>query len=164
MPLSALETLRMSPHFAAADLFLVAPLSSAASVFHGVRKATIYYLLVPAVCLAGIAFVFLAQNGWQALLLAVPGLIVIPTMSLLPGLGDTYLPLSRPAARGDQSSRNIVLMLLSMIGMVAAAGVTYLAWILGFLWELVAGELLLVSLANWIICRVIRNRQFGRAD
>jgi len=51
-----------------------------------------------------------------------------------------------------------------MIGMVAAAGVTYLAWILGFLWELVAGELVLVSLANWIICRVIRNRQFGRAD
>jgi ABC-2 type transport system permease protein len=164
MPMSALETLRMSSHYAAADIFAIAPLASAAPIFHGVRKATIYYLLVPAVCLAGLAFVFLAQSGRDALLLAAPGLIVIPTMSLLPGLGDTYLPLSRPAARGDQSSRNIVLMLLSMIGMVAAAGVTYLAWSLGFLWELVAGELVLVSLANWIICRVIRNRQFGRAD
>ena len=164
MPTSALQTLRMSAHHAAADIFAIAPLASAAPVFHGVRKATIYYLLTPAIFLAGIAFVFLAQSGRDALQLAVPGLILIPTMSLLPGLGDKYLPLSRPAARGDQSSRNILLMFVSMIGMLAAAVVTYLAWILGFLWVLVAVEVVLVVLANWIICRVIRNRQFGRAD
>ena len=37
----ALDTLRMSSHFAAADIFGVAPLASAGPIFHGVRKAMI---------------------------------------------------------------------------------------------------------------------------
>ncbi len=164
MPLSALGTLRMSSHHAAAEIFAVAPLPSAAPVFHGVRKATIYYLLVPAIFIAGVLFVFIGAAGRDALLLAVPGLIAIPTISLLPGLVGGYLPLSRPAARGAQSSGNMLLLYLTMIAMVAVGGVTYLAWILGYLWALVAVELPLVMLANWIICRAIRNRQFGRAE
>ena len=164
MPISALETLRMSSHYAAADIFAVAPLSSAAPVFHGVRKAIIYYLLVPSVCIAGVLIAYLAPGGRESLLLALPGLIAIPTLSLLPGLAEEYLPLSRPPARGEQSSRNMVLMFLTMFAMLGVVGVSWLAWSLGYLWALVAIELVVVSLLHWIINRAIRNRSLVRTD
>lgn len=164
MPISALETLRMSSHYAAADIFAVAPLSSAAPVFHGVRKAIIYYLLAPAICIAGILIAYLTQGGRDSLLLAVPGLIAIPTLSLLPGLAEEYLPLSRPPARGEQSSRNMVLMFLTMLAMLGVVGVSWLAWSLGYLLALVAIELVVMGLLHWIFNRAIRNRQLVRTD
>jgi hypothetical protein len=163
MPMSALETLRMSSHFAAAEIFAIAPLASAAPVFHGVRKATIYYLLVPALCIAGILIVYLAAGGPESLFLALPGLIAIPTISLMPGLVDEYLPLSRPAARGEQSSRNMGLMLITMVVMLFVVVSAYLAWAAGVLWILIAVELVLVSLAHWFFRRLISNRQIQRA-
>jgi hypothetical protein len=164
IPISALETLRMSSQFAAADIFAVAPLSSAAPVFHGVRKAIIYYLLVPAICIAGVLIAYLAQGGRESLLLAAPGLIAIPTLSLLPGLTEEYLPLSRPATRGEQSSRNMVLMFLTMLAMLGVVGVSWLAWSLGYLWALIAIELIVVSLLHWVFVRAIRNRPLLRTD
>ena len=128
MPMSALETLRMSSHFAAADIFGVAPLASAAPIFHGVRKAIIYYLLLPSICVAGILIGYLAPGGRESLLLAVPGLLAIPTLSLLPGVADNYLPLSRPATRGEQYSRNMGLLFLTMFAMLGVVGVSWLAW------------------------------------
>jgi hypothetical protein len=164
MPMSALETLRMSSQYVAADIFSVAPLSSAAPLFHGVRKATIYYLLIPAVCIAGILIAYLAPGGRDSLVLALPGLIAIPTFSLLPGLMQEYLPLSRPAARGEQSSRNMVLMFATMLSMVAVVGVSWIAWNLGFLWPLIAIELVVMSLLHWAFNRAIRNRRLVRTD
>src|SRR6266480_866620 len=75
MPLQAMQTLQMSQHFLAADIFAIAPLSSAAPVFHGVRKAAIYYLLTPAIFIATILIVYLAPGGSQGLLLALPGVV-----------------------------------------------------------------------------------------
>jgi ABC-2 type transport system permease protein len=164
MPISALETLRMSSQFAAAEIFAVVPLSSAAPVFHGVRKAVICYLLVPAICMAAVLIAYLAHGGSESLLLAAPGLIAIPTLSLLPGLTEEYLPLSRPATRGEQSSRNMVVMFLTMFAMLGVVGVSWLAWTSGYLWVLVMVELIVVSLLHWSFLRVIRNRPLARTD
>lgn len=164
MPITALETLRMSPHYAAADIFAVAPLCSAAPVFHGVRKAIIFYLVVPSISIAGILIAYLAPGGRESLLLAVPGLIAIPTLSLLPGLVEEYLPLSRPAARGEQSTRNMGLMFLTMFAMLGVVGVSWLAWTSGYLWVLIVIELVVVGLLHWRFIRVIRNRPLVRTD
>ena len=163
MPMSALETLRMSSHYAAADIFAIAPLSSAAPVFHGVRKAILYYLLLPAICVAGALIGYLAPGGRAGLWLAVPGLIAIPTISLLPGWMDEYLPLSRPPAQGEQSSRNMGLLFVTMIVMLAVVVGSYLAWSAGLLWVLVIVELAVVTLVHRAFGRVIRNRQLERA-
>src|SRR6185436_18111816 len=77
MPYQAMQTLQMSQHYVAADIFAIAPLASAAPVFHGVRKATIFYLLLPALCVAGLVIGYLAPGGSQGLQLALPGLIAI---------------------------------------------------------------------------------------
>src|SRR5260370_22066194 len=128
MPIQAMQTLQMSQHYLAADIFAIAPLPSAAPVFHGVRKATIYYLLVPAFVIATILIAYLAPGGSPGLLLALPGVVAIPVVSLISGLMEEYLPLSRPAARGEQSSRNMSLMFLTMFAMAGVLAVALFAW------------------------------------
>ena len=164
LPATALQAVRMSSQFSAADIFSVAPLASTAPVFHGARKAAIFYLLLPAMCVAGSLIVFLAPAGRESLLLALPGLIAIPTLSLLPGLIEEYLPLSQPAARGEQSSRNMGLMFATMLSMLVVVGFAWLAWSLGLLWLLLLLEILLMALLHWTFNRAIRNRQLTRRE
>jgi len=162
MPLQAMQTLQMSQHYLAAEIFAIAPLSSAAPVFHGVRKAAIYYLLTPAIFIATILIVYLAPGGSQGLLLALPGVVAIPVVSLMPGLLEEYLPLSRPAARGDQSSRNMSLMFLTMIAMAGVLAIAYIAWTFEVIWYVLAVELLVSAVLYRILNRMIRNRPLTR--
>jgi len=162
MPYQALQTLQMSQHYLAADIFAIAPLGSAASVFHGVRKATIFYLLLPALGVAGLLIGYLAPGGSAGLQLALPGMIAIPVISLFPGLREDYLPLSRPVSRGDQSSRNMGLMIMSMIAMAIVLGFAYIAWTFNVLWYMVAIEFVVVVLVYYLMNRAIRNRPLIR--
>ena len=75
LPYQALQTLQMSQQYLAADIFAIAPLQSAAPVFHGVRKATILYLLLPALGIAGLLIGYLAPGGVRGMALALPGLL-----------------------------------------------------------------------------------------
>ena len=163
MPLQAMQTLQMSQHYLAADIFAIAPLPSAAPVFHGVRKATIYYLLGPAIFIATILIVYLAPGGIQGLLLALPGVLAIPVVSLMPGLLEEYLPLSRPAARGEQSSRNMTLMFLTMFAMAGVLAIAYIAWTFDVIWYVLGVELLVSGLLYRILNRMIRSRPLRTA-
>jgi hypothetical protein len=162
MPYQAMQTLQMSQHYLAADIFAIAPLASAAPVFHGVRKATIFYLLLPALGVAGIVIGYLAPGGSQGLQLALPGMIAIPVISLFPGLKEDYLPLSRPVSRGDQSSRNMGLMLMSMIAMAIVLAVAYIARALDALWFMIAIEFVVVVALYYLMNRAIRKRSLIR--
>src|SRR5205085_11226569 len=130
-------TLQMSQNHLAADIFAIAPLPSAAPVFHGVRKAMLCYLLMPALCIAAILIGYLAAGGSQGIVLALPGLVAIPILSLSPALTEEYLPLSRPVSRGTQSSRNMVLMFMSMLAMTAVLIMAYAAWVFDVIWYVV---------------------------
>ena len=162
MPLQAMQTLQMSQHYLAADIFAIAPLPSAAPVFHGVRKATIYYLLGPAIFIATILIVYLAPGGIQGLLLALPGVLAIPVVSLMPGLLEEYLPLSRPAARGEQSSRNMTLMFLTMFAMAGVLAVAYLSWTFEVIWYVLPIELIVVAALYQLFNRTIKKRPLVR--
>jgi hypothetical protein len=159
-----LESLRISSEFAAADLFYVAPLKSAASLFHGVRKAAIYYLLIPAICVAWLLLWLLTPEARASFPLALAGLIAIPTLSLLPGLGGRYLPLSKPLVRGEQSSRNMGLMMVSMFGMLAVLGLFWAAQTLGFFWVLLILELVTFIALHAYLRRLIAKRPLGVPD
>jgi hypothetical protein len=162
MPYQTLQTLQMSQDHLAADIFAIAPLPSAAPVFHGVRKATIYYLLIPSLCVAAILIGYLAPGGSEGLLLAVPGVVAIPVLSLMPAAAQDYLPLSRPVARGEQSSRNVSLLFMTMLAMAGVLVVSYLAWESGLIWYLVAIEGVVAILLYQYLNRKIRNRTLIR--
>jgi ABC-2 type transport system permease protein len=105
----------------------------------------------------------LTPTPGDSLPLALPGLIALPLLTLAPGLIEDYLPLSRPAATGDQSSRNMGLMFVTMLSMAALLGFSWLAQSLGLLWVLIATELIVVGLLHWSLNRRIRRRRIGTA-
>src|SRR4029077_11898702 len=113
-------------------------------------------LLLPSLAVAGLLIGYLTPGGVRALQLAIPGLLVIPVLTLAPALADSYLPLARPAARGDQAYHNIGLMFVSMIAMTIVLGITYIAWKLEVLWYMVAIEFLVVIGVYYLMNRAIR--------
>jgi ABC-2 type transport system permease protein len=157
LPVIAMETLRTSSQAAAADIFGTAPLESGAPIFLGVRKATIFYLMTPALCLASVFLVFVIHSR-SALLLALPGLIAIPIVSLLPACVETYLPLSRSPQVGTQSTKNTTLMLGTMLTLGILAGISYIASEMNFLPILLTVEIAVVVTAYWALKRHIQNR------
>lgn len=162
LPLQAMQTLQMSQNYLAADLFSIAPLQTAAPVFHGVRKAAIVYLLLPALVLSGLLIAVLAPGGLMGVELAVPGLLGIPVLSLAPGVFEDYLPLSRPASRGEQSSRNLGLTFVSMFLMAGVMIVSYAAWKFEVLWYVIGVEVLLAVVLYYLLNRMIQSRQLVR--
>jgi ABC-2 type transport system permease protein len=162
LPFQAMQTLQISQNHLAADIFAIAPLHSAAPVFHGVRKAMILYLLLPALVISGLLIGVLAPGGLLGLELALPGIVAIPVFSLAPGLMGDYLPLSRPATRGEQSSRNFGLTFVSMAVMGIVMGASYLAWTLEVLWYAIAAEVVLAVVLFYFLSRIINNRPLNR--
>jgi len=162
MPYQALLTLQMSQDYLAADIFSIAPLATAAPVFHGVRKAALVYLLLPMLLVSAVLIGILVPGGIQTLQLALPGAIVIPLLSLGPGIVEDYLPLSRPASRGDQTSRNMGLMVFSMIAMSIVMAVAYIAWKFEVLWYAIAIEAAAAAFLYYVLNRMISRRPLVR--
>jgi len=104
----------------------------------------------------------LAPGGGSGLLLALPGLIAIPVLSLFPALTEEYLPLSRAVSRGTQSSRNMVLMFMSMLAMAAVLIMSYAAWVFEIIWYVVAIEVIAGSVVYYFLNRVIKSRPLVR--
>jgi hypothetical protein len=95
-------------------------------------------------------------------LLAFPGVVALPVLSLVPAVTQEYLPLSRPVTRGEQSSRNVSLMFMTMIVMAGVLVVSYLAWASGLIWYLVAIEGVIAIVLYQYLNRMIRNRPLVR--
>jgi len=158
VPLTAIEALRMSSHHAAADLFHCAPIPSASSLFQGVRKATIVCVQAPLAAIAVAMIVIAARGDRGSLELAVPMLVAMPTVSLLPGAFGAFLPLSQPPRRGQQSSRNFGVSIAMSLFMFAPLGLAYVARSFGVLWLFVAIEIAVLVVTHRWLERLIRNR------
>jgi hypothetical protein len=140
VPGVALEALRISSHPVASELFAVVPLEGTASVFHGVRKAAIWYVL-PALVFATVLALAVVPGG---VLLATPGILAIPVLSLVPGLFGPYVPLALPKARGRQAIANAVLLALSTGLLAVLVNATLAASRRGQLASLYVGELVVL--------------------
>jgi len=155
LPSLALEALRVSSQHAATELFAVAPLASAGPLFQGVRKAVVCWIIVPA---AAIALVWVAVLSPHTLPLAVPSILMLPVLSLLPATFRDYVPLSVPPAMGRQSTANVAVgMLITLLG-GTTIGLGALAVGSGHLPALVVAQTALAVPACWLLARRIRNR------
>jgi hypothetical protein len=158
VPLTVMESMRMSNQFAAAELFHAAPLASASSLFHGVRKAVVACIQLPIVIAALLLIGFRSQTPAMSVSLAIPTLLALPTLSLAPGIFSSYVPLSMEPRRGRQSAQNVAAVLMTMLVAGALMGVSYLAWSQGLLWILVAVEVAALAVAHGFLLGVIRRR------
>jgi hypothetical protein len=161
LPATAMMTFKMSPHYQAAELFRYAPIRGTAALFHGVRKAMILFLAVPGVLLSG-TILWFGLPDRRILLLAIPALMAIPTLSLIDGLAGDYLPLSMAPTGGRQGAINIGIMIASFVILAVLAGLATWAQATGWLWQMAAVELAALMVLHPLLLRGIRIRELDR--
>jgi len=123
-----------------------------------VRKASIVFVQAPLVALSLVVLVVAARGDRHAFELAIPILLAMPTVSLLPGAFGAFLPLSQPPRRGQQSSRNVGVSFAMMLFVFAPLGLAYLARELGLWWVMIGVEVVAVVIAHRWLIRLIANR------
>ena len=164
VPLTAIESLRTSTHHAAADLFRYSPIAGASSLFQGVRKASIVYVQAPLIAVSAVVIALSATDTRGAFELALPVVLAMPTVSLLPGAFGAFLPLSQPPRRGEQSSRNVGVSFAMLLFMFAPLGLAYLAREIGALWPMIAVELVALVIAHRWLTSLIRARPMKNVE
>ena len=118
VPIQALIMLRRSEHWRAADLFRVAPIGHWTPLFHGARKAVVWWIAVP--CLLAIAVLLGALRGtWSPFAMVLPALVMASLSSYVPGVIGEWLPLAQP--NSDQRDSAIGCLLYGGVMMVAMA-------------------------------------------
>src|SRR5207247_5365499 len=150
-----LEALRTSSHHAATEIFAAAPLGTAAPLFEGTRKAAIYYVLLPG---AVVSLLWIAALDVERLPVALPSLLVLPFLSLLPAAARDYVPLSEPPTTGRQSSTNVVIGMLITVVAARLLAMSWMALAGGLLPHLIAGEAVVVLVACRALAAHIRHR------
>jgi hypothetical protein len=157
--MSGIETLRSSSNHAAAQLFAAMPITSAAPLFYGVRKACLLFLQLPLTILS------LAVIGWarpdraECFQLALPILLVGPTVTLFQGSKETYVPLARPRRLGDQFASRSFSTFFLILGLSALIGIGYAARHFGLFWVFLAVEALFIGATHVWLRRAIARRQ-----
>jgi hypothetical protein len=154
---TAMATLKMSSQHAAGDVFRYAPLAGTASVFHGVRKAVIMGFVLPAFLLVS-PILWFTIHQHRLLLVMLPVLAAMPTLSLLNGLAGDYLPLSTPPTLARQGATNIVYMIAGALSAALISTVGLLGLRFGWFWPFFGLELVFVAGLHALLLRGIRVR------
>jgi ABC-2 type transport system permease protein len=126
IPLLALDLLRYSQQWQAADLFRVAPMNGPGPLCDGARRAVLFLLTVP-VLAALVLLLYLAGQGASRLPLLLPGIIALPIYGMIACLGGNAVPLALPNEEAKSAGRNVKMIGVMMVS-AALALVATLAW------------------------------------
>jgi len=145
IPMLALEIVRYSQQWQAADLFRVVPMKGPGALCDGARRAVLCILTLPAVG----AFVLLARlmaGATSHLLLLLPGIIALPAYAMFACLGGNAVPLSLPTEEAKSAGRGVK-MVGVMVGSGLLALVATLSWNYGwFQWLLLVETISLIAI------------------
>jgi hypothetical protein len=131
-PLLALNFLKYSQHWQAADIFRAAPIAGPAALCHGARKAVFFALTIPLfVLFVGITMVMGVELSNLKILLA--GAIALPTLSMIPCANGEAVPFSQPSEEAKSAGRGLQMIVVTFVSM-AIAGMAALADGFGLLW------------------------------
>ncbi len=130
VPLVALNLLRFSQHWQAADVFLVTPTAGPGRLMIGARKAVEVLLVFPSLLVVSAACVWIG-GGLSSLFQLLPGILALPIFSRISGISSNQLPLSLPGEEAKAAGRG-GLGLLAMMGAMAVGGAAAAAKSFGF--------------------------------
>jgi hypothetical protein len=153
IPMLALNLLRFSQHWQAADVFLITPTPGPGRLISGARKAVNLFLTLPALVVMAVAVTWVGKGpgGWSYLL---PGLLALPVYSRISCMGSRQLPFSLPGEAAKSAGRGLSFM-FAMMSAMALGGVGALASHLGCLWYFLGVEALIALLASFLMDRHI---------
>jgi ABC-2 type transport system permease protein len=153
VPLLGVSMLRYSQRWQAADVFHCAPIAGPAPLCHGTRRAVLCWLTLPLVATFAVLSWLLAGDS-AILLLLLPGMIALPTFSLVPCLGGAAIPLSQPSDEAKSAGRGLTMIAAVMVSM-AISGLATMAWWAGWFWWLVIVESIVAVGLNRVMVRSI---------
>lgn len=153
VPMLALDPLRRSQQWQAADVFRLAPLPGPAALCHGARCAAICLIGVP----TSVGLLVIASfhmPAWQAARLLAPGLIALPVWALIPCLSGYAVPLSQPID-GAQAMKRAGRFFIAMLAAVIIGGIAAWGQVAGWLDKLIAVEAAVMALLYFGLRRAI---------
>jgi len=153
IPLLVLDLLQYSQQWQASDIFRVAPMAGPGQLSQGARRAVLFILAFPAFILIGF-IVWVAQHTVSHLLLFLPGLILIPIVSLVPAAMRRGVPLSLPNEEIKSAGRSMKIMIV-MFGAMALSGIASWTFNAGVFWWFMLAEVVLalpayLGLSAWV--------------
>ncbi len=154
--LQAMMFLGCSEHWRAAAFFHVAPLRHWSPLFHGSRKAVIFWLSFPVLILQT-ALICGLQHSWTPLALSLPAVMFLPTFSLVTGLMGQWLPLSKPPEDVKNTSAGCLMMGGSMAAAGIIGGLSSWAWHIGHFGLFLTLEALLMIGATILMKYLMRD-------
>lgn len=144
IPYVALDLIRYSQHWQAADLFRVAPMAGPASLCNGARRAVLCFLTLPMLVLFAVVAYLLSRDS-SHLPLLIPGVMALPLFALAPCLGGKAIPMSLPTESAKSAGRGLSMigvMIISAIMAAIATGARGAGW---FTWFLVIEGIVVVG-------------------
>jgi hypothetical protein len=142
-PLLALNFLKYSAHWQAADIFRAAPLAGPGALCQGARKAVFFALTIP-LLVVFLGIIFLMGVPFAKLTLLLAGIISLPAVSMLPCANGEAVPFSQPSEEAKSAGRGLQMVGVTFVSM-AVAGVATVADSLGLLWWFLAIEAIVAA-------------------
>ena len=144
IPMLAVDLLRYSQQWQAADLFRVAPMSGPGPLWHGARRAVLCILGLPIVVVLG-AISWVAAGGNSHILLMIPGVLALPVYAMMACVRADSAPLALSTEDAKAAGRGLT-MIGAMVVSVFLAFLSAMAWKQGwFNWLLVIESLALIG-------------------
>lgn len=155
IPMMALNFLRFSQHWQAADVFLITPTPGPGRLMMGARKAVEVFLVIPALLVMGVAIVWIS-GGISGLSQLLPGVLAMPVYSRISGMGSSQLPLSLPGEEAKSAGRGL-LFIGAMLSAMLLGGMAGMARHFGHL-----TSFLLAEAAIAILCAVLMDARIRK--
>ncbi|MDZ4402687.1 hypothetical protein [Prosthecobacter sp.] len=128
--LQAMMFLGCSEHWRAAAFFRTAPLPHWTPLFHGSRKAVLFWLSFP-VLIVQTAILCGIQRSLAPLALSLPAVLFLPAFSLVSGILGQWLPLSKPSEEVKNTAAGCLMMAGAMVAAGIVGGLASWMWHLG---------------------------------
>jgi ABC-2 type transport system permease protein len=155
IPMMALNFLRFSQHWQAADVFLITPTPGPGRLMMGARKAVEVFLVIPALLVMGFAIVWIS-GGFSGLTQLLPGILALPVYSRISGMGSSQLPLSLPGEEAKSAGRGL-LFIGAMLSAMLLGGMAGMARHFGQLTVFLIAEAVIA-----ILCAVLMDSRIRR--
>jgi hypothetical protein len=162
VPMTALQLLRYSQQWQAADLFRAAPIAGPALLGDGARRAVTCFLTLPILLGCGLIAKFYFQDqGHMALLL--PGIISLPIFSLVTSFGDKAVPFSQPTEEAKSAGQGVTIILVMTLSMALASAAAW-SWAAGYFKWLVMVEIVVVASLYGLMRRRLSRARWGKLE
>lgn len=116
MAQTAVEGMIFSEDHPAAWIYRVAPVARLGDIHGGLRKAVLFFIVMPGFLILFILYSILWRDPFHAFLTLAPWMIITPTALVVSFLFREVIPLSVRYQKGQQTSRNFIILAVGMIG------------------------------------------------